>query len=96
VVAVSLKNCGNQMLRRTFGEVSFLLVHYCAAHGYWIHEGELKGIASYIERGGEILELEQATELLEERTRRLENENRRLEDRARSASGGFTPLIFPF
>ncbi|MHC4731945.1 MAG: hypothetical protein ACYS6Z_15330, partial [Planctomycetota bacterium] len=78
VVYCSCPACGNQMLRRTFGEVSFLLVHYCAAHGFWIHREELDGIASYVSRGGEILEMTNVTEKLEERLRDLESENRRL------------------
>ena len=89
--------CGNQMLRRTFGEVSFLLVHFCAAHGFWIHREELEGIASYVSRGGEILEMTNATARLEERLRDLESDNRRLAKRAAESRGGaFIPLILPF
>lgn len=97
VVYCSCPACGSQMLRRTFGEVSFLLVHYCAAHGYWIHRDELAGIAAYVSRGGEILEMENAKEKLEERLRWLESENRLLEKRAAEGGGPpFIPLIFPF
>jgi len=96
VVYCRCPSCGNQMLRRTFGEVSFLLVHYCAAHGFWISREELEGIASYISRGGEILEMANVTEKLEERLRCMESKNRRLEKRADSGGVGFIPAIFPF
>jgi Zn-finger nucleic acid-binding protein len=86
-------SCGNQMLRRTFGERSFLLVHYCAAHGYWIHRDELEGIVAYVTCGGELLEMEHVTEELEERLRDVENRLRDVENRGGST---FVPLIFPF
>jgi len=95
VVYCRCPTCGNQMLRRTFGEVSFLLVHFCAAHGYWIHGDDLDGVVDYIARGGEVLEMANATERLALRIRDLERQNRTLEDRARIA-GAFIPLAFPF
>ena len=92
VVYCRCPGCGNQMLRRTFGERSFLLVHFCAAHGYWIHRDELEGILAYVTRGGELLEMESVAEKLQERLRDLESEKR-----AASGSGPtFIPMIFPF
>jgi Zn-finger nucleic acid-binding protein len=85
--------CGKQMHRRTFGEVSFLLLHHCVAHGYWIHRDELEGIAAYVTRGGEILEMRHVLDELEERVSRVESENRRLGERAGPT---FVPLILPF
>ena len=97
VVYCSCPACGSQMLRRTFGDVSFLLVHYCAAHGYWIHRDELAAIAAYVSRGGEILELEHVKEQLEERLRGLESRTRLLERRAaESGHAPIVPRIFPF
>ncbi len=93
VVYCSCPACGNQMLRRTFGEMSFLLVHYCAAHGFWIHREELEGIASYVSRGGEILEMANVTEKLEERLRWMES---KIGERADSGGVSFIPGIFPF
>jgi len=84
--------CGNQLLRRTYGELSFLLVHYCAAHGYWIHAGELAGMLDYVERGGEVLELQHAIEGHEEEHRKLKLDNRELERRA--AAGGVVMVPF--
>ena len=86
--------CDSQMLRRTFGETSYLLVHYCATHGFWIHRDELEAIASFVARGGEILEMAHATEQLAERVRRLENQTRSLEQR--SDGGGVAFVPFPF
>lgn len=97
VVYCNCPGCGNQMLRRTFGARSFLLVHFCAAHGYWIHRDELEGILAYVTRGGELLEMENVAARLEERLRDLESNVRDLERRAASGSGiAFIPLMFPF
>jgi hypothetical protein len=87
--------CGNPMLRRTFGTRSFLLVHFCAAHGYWIHGDDLDGVVDYIARGGEVLEMADTAERLAARVRELERQNRTLEHRARTASAAI-PLLFPF
>lgn len=92
VVYCKCPACGNQMLRRTFGERSFLLVHFCAAHGYWIHRDELEGIFAYVTRGGELLEMESVTARLEERLRDLESDVRVLE---RRAAGGRGPTFIP-
>ncbi|MHC4938912.1 MAG: hypothetical protein ACYTHK_08090 [Planctomycetota bacterium] len=86
--------CGNQLLRRTFGELSFLLVHYCAQHGYWIHRDELDGIVDYIERGGEVLEMRHTIETLEQEVRDTQHRNRELE--RRTQDGGAVSFYFPF
>ena len=93
VVYCRCPGCEKQMLRRTFGEQSFLLVHFCATHGYWIQRDDLAGIIDYIERGGELLEMKYALQKLEEHQRQLRTENRELERRA--ASTGFVPIFFP-
>jgi len=91
--------CGKQMLRRTFGVRSFLLVNFCAADGYWIHRDELAGIHSYVTRGGELLEMKDLTENLEKRLRDLESDVRILKEKKRRGydSGGFAfvPIVMP-
>ena len=91
IVYFRCPGCDNQMLRRNFGAMSYLLLHYCADHGYWIHRDELEGIASYLARGGELLEMEKAQEMLEERLRRLEAKGFRVAEEGDSG-GGFIPF----
>jgi len=93
VVYLDCPGCGNQLLRRTFGQLSFLLVNYCATHGYWIHKDELDGIAAYLERGGELLEMEAVQSDLAQSLRHLEGKNRDLEKTAAQAQA-FIPLMF--
>lgn len=92
VVYMTCPACDNQMLRRTFGEVSFLLIHYCANHGYWIHGDELDAIVDYIKRGGEILEYRAEQEKLKLRLGDLERETRDLEQQKNSAGISFIPF----
>ena len=82
--------CEKRMLRRTFGTMSYLLLHYCADHGYWIHRDELEGIAAYLARGGEVLEMARTQERLRERIRHLEAQGRRAEDHGDGGSS-FVP-----
>jgi predicted RNA-binding Zn-ribbon protein involved in translation (DUF1610 family) len=93
VVYLDCPGCGNQLLRRTFGRLSFLLVHFCATHGYWIYENELAGIADYLERGGELLELEHARQEIEEQLRDAHAKHRELRQAAAN-SQAFVPLLF--
>jgi len=83
--------CERQLLRRSFGEVSSLLVHFCADHGYWIHRDELAGIADYVARGGEILDLRHAAERLAEQLDGARHDAREAERRGNDL--GF--LTFP-
>ncbi|MHC4409738.1 MAG: hypothetical protein ACYS0F_12130 [Planctomycetota bacterium] len=94
IVYCNCPECGNQLLRRTFGEMSFLLVHYCAAHGYWIHRDELDGIVDYVKRGGEVLEMRNEIETLEQQSREAQHRTRELERKAQSGGGG-APFLFP-
>lgn len=87
VVYLRCPECGNQMLRRTFGKVSYLLVNYCAGHGYWIARAELDGIAAYLAGGGEVLELKEQALRLEERIRQLDNDIRAKDNDRRLGPG---------
>lgn len=80
--------CSNKLLRRTYGNCSFLLVHYCAKHGYWIHVDSLAGIVDYIERGGEILEMKYDVHLLEDQKRQLQRENASIQMRTGHSGSG--------
>lgn len=93
VVYLDCPGCGNQLLRRTFGQSSFLLVHYCATHGYWIHKDELEGIAAYLQRGGELLEMEALQSDLAQRLRHIESKNRDLEQSA-AQEQSYVPVVF--
>ena len=94
IVYCNCPECGNQLLRRTFGETSFLLVPYCAAHGHWIHRDELDGIVDYVKRGGEVLEMRNEIEMLEQQSREAQHRTRELERKAQSGGGG-APFFFP-
>ena len=90
VIYVRCPGCDKPMLRRTFGETSYLLVNYCADHGFWIHEDELAGIVRYIERGGEILDLRATRDALEQRVRDLD---RRIgKEKGGAGDAGYTPI----
>ena len=90
IVYLRCPGCQKRMLRRTFGEVSYLLMHYCVDHGYWIHRDELEAIATYIARGGEVLESRATRERLEERIRHLEAQGRRGSEQG--GGDGFVPF----
>jgi len=96
IVYCDCPGCARRMLRRTYGETSFLLVHYCAAHGYWIGAEQIRGIVDWVRRGGEVLELRRRIEHYEEETRRLRIDLKGAELRAYQGDGGAVVPFMPF
>ena len=92
---LSCPGCDRQLLRRTFGMRTFLLVHYCVEHGYWVHDDDLAGIVDFVTSGGEILELQSRIEQLEENAQQLRIQRAAAEQRARTAGAVAYPFIFP-
>ena len=94
VTYYSCPGCDKQMLRRNFGKETFLLVHYCASHGFWMSLESAEAAADYVRRGGELLELRRLIEDLEAEGRRLEIKAAEADRRARSAGAHYSPFFF--
>lgn len=52
VTYIKCPECQGVMNRLNYGRISGVIVDYCRKHGYWLDNGELEKIASFVATGG--------------------------------------------